>query len=84
MSPRFPRTRPSEEDTGRSAADARLALYNAARVAIQHNPPAKVLYERLRTHGEPHKVAMVAVMRKLLTILNAMLKTQTDWIGKTA
>jgi transposase len=64
--------------------DVRLALYNAARVAIQHNPPAKVLYERLRTHGKPHKVAVVAVMRKLLTILNAMLKTQTDWIGKTA
>lgn len=64
--------------------DVRHALYNAARVAIRHNPIAKLFYERLRARGKRHKVAMVAVMRKLLTILNAMLKTQTDWSRKTA
>lgn len=64
--------------------DVRHALYNAARVAIRHNPIAKLFYERLRARGKRHKVAMVAVMRKLLTILNAMLKTQTDWSHKTA
>lgn len=59
--------------------DVRRALYNAARVAIVHNPPAKACYERLRARGKGHKVAVVAVMRKLLTILNAMLKTNKDW-----
>jgi len=65
-------------------ADVRQALYNAARVAIRHNPPAKALYERLRAKGKSHKVAMVAVMRKLLTILNAMLKSSSDWACKPA
>ena len=59
--------------------DVRRAVYNAARVAIVHNAPAKACYERLRARGKPHKVAIVAVMRKLLTILNAMLKTGADW-----
>lgn len=65
-------------------ADVRQALYNAARVAIRHNPLAKALYERLRAKGKGHKVAIVAVMRKLLTTLNAMLRSNTDWTCKTA
>lgn len=59
--------------------DVRLALFNCARVAIMHNPVAKPFYEALRARGKPHKVAIVATMRKLLTILNAMLKTDKDW-----
>jgi transposase len=60
-------------------AEVRRALYNGARSAIQHNPIAKPFYERLRSRGKSHKVAIVAAMRKLLTILNAMLKAGTDW-----
>ncbi len=64
--------------------DVRQALFNCARVAIAHNPVAKPFYERLRARGKGHKVALVATMRKLLTILNAMLKTGTDWTSKAA
>lgn len=62
--------------------DVRQALFNSARVAIVHNPVAKPFYDRLRARGKTHKVAIVATMRKLLTILNAMLKTNTDWTCK--
>jgi transposase len=62
----------------------RQALFNCARVAIAHNRVAKAFYERLRARGKAHKVALVATMRKLLTILNAMLKTNTDWTCKAA
>lgn len=62
---------------GRS--DVRKALFNAARVAIQHNHKIKAFYERLRASGKPGKVAIVAAMRKLLTILNAMVKKGQTW-----
>jgi transposase len=64
--------------------DVRQALYNSATVAIRHNPVAKPFYEGLRARGKSYKVAIVATMRKLLTILNAMLKTQKDWTCKAA
>ncbi len=57
----------------------RKALFNAARVAIRHNPRIKAFYERLRQTGKPGKVAIVAAMHKLLTILNAMLKSRQTW-----
>lgn len=60
-------------------ADVRCALFNAARVAIQHNPTIKAFYQRLRARGKTGKVAIVAAMRKLITILNAMLKRQQPW-----
>jgi transposase len=60
-------------------ADVRCALFNAARVAIQHNPVIKAFYERLRAKGKPGKVALVAAMHKLLTILNAMLRSGRTW-----
>lgn len=60
-------------------ADVRKALFNAARVAIQHNPVIKAFYERLRAKGKPGKVALVAAMHKLLTILNAMLRSRRAW-----
>jgi len=60
-------------------ADVRTALFNAARVAIQHNPVIKAFYERLRAKGKPGKVALVAAMHKLLTILNAMIRSGRTW-----
>lgn len=60
-------------------AHVRQALYMAALVASRHNPVVAALYTRLRAAGKPAKVALVACMRKLLTILNAMLHTGTRW-----
>ena len=57
----------------------RKLLYMAALVAIRHNPPLKAFYERLKMKSKPSKVALTAVMRKMLITLNAMLRTQTDW-----
>jgi transposase len=51
----------------------------AAVVALRHNPVIRVFYERLVNAGKPKKVAIVACMRKLLTILNAMLRDQSTW-----
>ncbi|MBL8328634.1 MAG: IS110 family transposase [Rubrivivax sp.] len=60
-------------------AHVRAVVYMAALVAIQHNPAIKVFYSRLIAAGKPKKVAIVACMRKLLTILNAMLRDQASW-----
>ncbi len=47
--------------------------------ATRFNPVIKAFYERLCAAGKPKKVALVACMRKLLTILNAMLARRTRW-----
>lgn len=60
-------------------ADVRCALYMATLSAIKHNQPIKAMYERLTASGKPFKLAMTACMRKLLTILNAMLKKNQTW-----
>jgi len=60
-------------------APVRAALYMAALVASKCNPVIRAFYQRLRTVGKPPKVALVAAMRKLLTILNAMLAAQAPW-----
>lgn len=60
-------------------ARVRAALYMAALVATRHNPRIRDFYERLLKAGKDKKVALVACMRKLLTILNAMLKQQKKW-----
>ena len=60
-------------------ASVRAALYMAALVAARYNPVMRAFYQRLRAAGKPPKVALVAVMRKLLTTVNAMLKHQTAW-----
>lgn len=62
---------------GRAAV--RTGLYMAAVTAIRWNPVLRAFYDRLRTAGKPFKVAIVAVIRKLLTILNAILRTQRPW-----
>jgi transposase len=62
---------------GRSAV--RSVLYMAAVVGIRFNPVIKEFYERLRKTGKPAKVVLTACMRKLLVILNAMVRHQTRW-----
>ena len=54
-------------------------LYMAALTSIRHNPVLGAFYRRLRAAGKPSKVALTAVMRKLLIILNTMLRTETPW-----
>jgi transposase len=51
----------------------------AALVAIRHNPVIRVFHSRLIAAGKPKKVAIVACMRKLLTIINAMLRDRAAW-----
>jgi transposase len=79
---------PLNHDSGKSSGkrfcwggrvDVRCALYMAALVGMKYNPVIKAVYERLRAKGKPAKVALVACMRKLLTILNAMMRDQTCW-----
>lgn len=60
-------------------AGVRTALYMAALVATRFNPVIKAFYTRLVAAGKPKKVALVACMRKLLTILNAMLRKNEGW-----
>jgi transposase len=62
-------------------ASVRCALYMAALVAVRRNPVLKAFYQRLIGAGKAPKTALVAAMRKLLTILNAMLKHKTAWAG---
>jgi transposase len=57
----------------------RSALYMAALSAIRCNPAIREFYQRLRHNGKPFKVAITACMRKLLVILNAMIRTKTPW-----
>jgi transposase len=60
-------------------ADVRNVLYMAAPAAVRWNPASRALYARLRGRGRPAKAALVAAMRKLLTILNAILRDRRPW-----
>jgi len=60
-------------------AQVREVLYMATLTAIRANDTIRSFYQRLCNAGKPHKVALIACMRKLLTILNAMMRTQTHW-----
>jgi transposase len=62
---------------GREAA--RAALFLAALVASRYNPALAIFYQRLLALGKPKMVALIAVARKLLTILNAMLRDKKKW-----
>jgi transposase len=82
---------PVNRDSGASRGSRAIAggrtgvrnvLYMAALTAIRRNPAVKAAYERLRSRGTPAKAAIVAAMRKLLTILNAILRQAQPW--KTA
>jgi transposase len=60
-------------------ADVRRTLYMATLVAVRHNPVLRLYYERLLGAGKRKKVALVAAMRKLLTMLNAIAKQGSQW-----
>lgn len=60
-------------------ADVRSVLYMATLSAIRHNPVIREFYQRLVARGKAKKVALVACMRKLLTILNRMVKDNRTW-----
>jgi transposase len=60
-------------------APVRTALYMATLAAVRCNPVIRTFFERLSTAGKPRKVALVACMRKLLTILNAMMRRRVSW-----
>ena len=60
-------------------AKVRSALYMAALVASRHNPVLTAFYQRLVSAGKAKKVAITAVMRKLLTILNAIIRDRRPW-----
>jgi transposase len=60
-------------------AHVRAPLYMAALVATRCNPVIRTFYQRLVRAGKPKKLALVAAMRKLLTILNSMMRTRRHW-----
>lgn len=64
---------------GGGRARVRAVLYMATLVATRYNPVVKAWYQRLLAAGKPKKLALVACMRKLLVVLNAMMKTRTRW-----
>jgi len=79
-----PWTRQSGQWKGKSfigggRAGVRSALFMGALVAVQHNRTLKAFYERLIAAGKEKMVALIAVARKLLTILNAMLRDGEPW-----
>ena len=59
--------------------NARTALYMPTMCAIRHNPTIRNFYRRLRENGKLKMVALTACMRKLLTILNAILRDKKPW-----
>ncbi|MFL5123050.1 MAG: transposase, partial [Microvirga sp.] len=79
-----PYTRQSGQWKGKSMIgggrkSVRCALFLAALVASRHNPVLKAFRDPLRAAGTPKMVALIAVARKLLTILNAILRDQKPW-----
>ena len=69
-----------ERHIGGGRAVVRAALYMPALCAIQHNPVIRTLYQRLIHAGKHHYVAITACMRKILVILNAMIRSNQPWI----
>jgi hypothetical protein len=69
----------SAPNIGGGRSRVRAALFMAALVAARHNPALKTFRDRLVTAGKPKIVATVATMRKLLTILNAIIRDNIPW-----
>ena len=66
--------------TGHGRPGVRKVLFNAARYAIRHNPLLKAFYQKLvDVNRRPGKVALIAVMRKMLVILNAIARDRLPW-----
>ena len=64
---------------GGGRASVRTALFMAAMTAMRCNPALRAFHHRLRAAGKPKMVALIAVARKLLTVLNAILRDKTKW-----
>ena len=84
-----PYTRQSGQWKGKSFISGgrkplRDALYMPALVAMRYNPDLKAKYEALRNAGKPAKVAIVAIMRKLIETANALVKADRKWVQKNA
>lgn len=60
-------------------ADVRAVLYMAALSAIRYNPKMKQIYTDLRNRGKPFKVAIVAIMRRMVCVMNAMVRDNKPW-----
>ena len=60
-------------------ADVRTTLYMATLSAVHHNPTMKAFYARLLAKGKPKQLALTACMRKMLIILNAMMRDGKTW-----
>lgn len=71
--------RRGKRETWGGRASVRATLYMGALVATRYNPIIKEFYERLLAAGKPKKVALVACMRKLLSILNALMRDRASW-----
>jgi transposase len=68
------------ERTGYGRPTVRRMLFNAARSAVRHSPPMRAFYDRLVSHNKrPGKVALTAVMRKILVTLNAIARDRSPW-----
>jgi transposase len=84
-----PVARQSGRWTGRAfirggRANVRHALYMPALVATRFNPDFKATYENLKATGKPSKIAITAVMRKLIVLANALVKANRNWTPKPA
>ena len=84
---------PMNNDSGRRSGKrktiggrgyVRRVLYMATLVATRHNPAIRQFYQRLLAGGKEKKVALVAAMRKLLTIVNTLIKKDELWKDATA
>jgi len=64
---------------GGGRASVRAVLFMAAMTAMRWNPPLRAFHQRLRAAGKPKMVALIAVARKLLTILNAIIRDNKPW-----
>jgi transposase len=69
---------------GGGRGQVRRVLYMSTIVAIRHNPAIKAFYVHLKSQGKESKVAIVACMRKFITIINLLIKTNQLWQDKTS
>lgn len=84
-----PMTRQSGKRTGKAfvtggRVHVRQALYMPALVAVRHNPDFAYKYEAMTARGKPPKVALTAIMRKLITLANALIKADRKWEPRLA
>ena len=75
-------TKSGKRFIGGGRGQVRRVLYMASLVAIRHNATIKAFYVHLKSKGKESKVAIVACMRKLVTILNLLVKSNQTWQTK--